>query len=167
MRPPHRARRRIAAAFATPCLGRQFHGEAMKSKTRGLSKAELPVIRHRLGLTIKSMAQAVGLKLPSYYYYETRYVGDELPPWLSERIVALARKKNIDLSSRALRAPAELRLRGARGHDQARLLRDILRTLHDIRLIMRARGPSAVFVVKDERPGQALRGATGSALRTR
>lgn len=137
----------------------------MKNRTR-VSKAELPIIRHRLGLTIKNMAQAVGLKLPSYYYYETRYVGDELPSWLSDKIVALARKKNIDLSSRALRAEGELRLRGTRGHDQAQLLRDILRMLHDIRVIMRARGPSAVFVVKDERSGQSLRNGGGS-LRAR
>src|SRR5688500_9909057 len=56
---------------------RQSRGEAMKAmktKARGLSKSELPAIRRRLGLTIKTMAQAVGLKLPSYYYYETRYV---------------------------------------------------------------------------------------------
>ena len=45
----------------------------------------------------------------------------------------------------------------AGAHDQARLLRDILRTLHDIRVIMRERGPSAVFVVKDERKTQGLR----------
>jgi hypothetical protein len=133
----------------------------MKTRTRGLSKSELPVIRHRLGLTIKSMAQAVGLKLPSYYYYETRYVGEALPAWLSDRIVSLARKKNVDLSQRGLRAPADLRVR-AGAHDQARLLRDILRTLHDIRVIMRRRGPAAVFVVKDERKPQALRAANGS-----
>lgn len=139
----------------------------MKNKSRGLSKSELPVIRHRLGLTIKSMAQAVGLKLPSYYYYETRYVGEELPAWLSDKILSLARKKNIDLSPRTLRAPLELRLRGGRGQDQAQLLRDILRTLHDIRVIMRDRGPSAVFVVKDERRGQVLRGAANGSLRTR
>jgi len=138
----------------------------MKTKSRGLSKSELPVIRHRLGLTIKSMAQGVGLKLPSYYYYETRYVGEELPSWLSDKILAIARKKNIDLSSRALRAPAEMRMR-ANGGDQARLLRDILRTLHDIRVIMRERGPSAVFVVKDERRAQTLRAATNGALRAR
>jgi hypothetical protein len=137
----------------------------MMTKSRGLSKSELPVIRHRLGLTIKSMAQAVGLKLPSYYYYETRYAGEELPSWLSERIMAMARKKNIDLSARTLRAPTELRMRGG-GQDQARLLRDILRTLHDIRVIMRERGPSAVFVVKDERRAQGLRGVSGS-VRTR
>jgi hypothetical protein len=89
----------------------------MKSKLRGLSKSELPVIRHRLGLTIKSMAQAVGLKLPSYYYYETRYVGEELPAWLSDKILAIARKKNIDLTTRALRAPEGLRMR-AGGQDQ-------------------------------------------------
>ena len=135
------------------------------TKSRGLSKSELPVIRHRLGLTIKSMAQAVGLKLPSYYYYETRYVGEELPSWLSDKIMAMARKKNIDLSTRTLRAPTELRMRGG-GQDQARLLRDILRTLHDIRVIMRERGPSAVFVVKDERRAQRLRGVNGS-IRTR
>jgi hypothetical protein len=136
----------------------------MKAKSRGLSKAELPVVRHRLGMTIKDMAGAVGLKLPSYYYYETRYVGEELPAWLSDKIVALARKKNVDLSARTLRAPAELRIRNG-GHDQARLLRDILRTLHDIRVIMRERGPSAVFVVKDER--RTLRGAANGSLRTR
>jgi hypothetical protein len=138
----------------------------MKAKSRGLSKAELPVVRHRLGMTIKSMAQAVGLKLPSYYYYETRYVGEELPAWLSDKIVSLARKKNIDLSSRMLRAPAELRMRNG-GHDQARLLRDILRTLHDIRVIMRERGPSAVFVVKDERRPNGVRGATNGSMRVR
>jgi len=136
----------------------------MKTKSRGLSKSELPVVRHRLGMTIKDMAQAVGLKLPSYYYYETRYVGEELPAWLSGKIVALARKKNVDLSVRTLRAPGELRLRNG-GHDQARLLRDILRTLHDIRVIMRERGPSAVFVVKDER--RALRGAANGSMRAR
>jgi hypothetical protein len=138
----------------------------MKVKSRGLSKAELPVVRHRLGMTIKSMAQAVGLKLPSYYYYETRYVGEELPGWLSDKIVSLARKKNIDLSVRMLRAPAELRMRNG-GHDQARLLRDILRTLHDIRVIMRERGPSAVFVVKDERRANSLRAVTNGSMRTR
>ncbi|HEX2117005.1 MAG TPA: hypothetical protein VHM01_21590, partial [Alphaproteobacteria bacterium] len=57
------------------------------------------------------MAEAVGLKLPSYYYYETRYVGETLPDWLSEKIVSLARKKNVDLSQRGLRAHGELRLR--------------------------------------------------------
>ena len=133
----------------------------MKSKTRGLSKSELPVIRHRLGLTIKNMAQAVGLKLPSYYYHETRYVGEELPAWLSDKIVAIARKKNIDLTSRALRASEGMRMRPG-GQDQARLLRDILRTLHDIRVIMRERGPSAVFVVKDERRAGARAAANGS-----
>jgi hypothetical protein len=128
----------------------------MKAKTRGLSKSELPAIRHRLGLTIKTMAQAVGLKLPSYYYYETRYVGEELPNWLSDKVLTLARKKNISVSPRTLRPHMEPRGRaGAR--DQALLLRDILRTLHDIRVIMRARGPSAVFVVKDERGGRAVR----------
>ena len=126
-----------------------------------LSKSELPVVRHRLGLTIKSMAQAVGLKLPSYYYYETRYVGETLPEWLSEKIVSLARKKNIDLSQRVLRTHGDLRVRSG-ANDQARLLRDILRTLHDIRVIMRRRGPSAVFVVKDERKPQLLRSANGS-----
>jgi hypothetical protein len=133
----------------------------MKTRARGLSKSELPVVRHRLGMTIKNMAQAVGLKLPSYYYYETRYVGETLPDWLSEKIVSLARKKNIDLSERVLRAHGDLRMR-AGANDQARLLRDILRTLHDIRVIMRERGPSAVFVVKDERKPQALRSANGS-----
>jgi hypothetical protein len=137
----------------------------MKTKSRGLSKAELPVVRHRLGMTIKDMAQAVGLKLPSYYYYETRYVGEELPAWLADKIVALARKKNVDLSPRTLRAPADLKLRT--GNDQARLLRDILRTLHDIRVIMRERGPSAVFVVKDDRRANALRNTTNGSLRTR
>lgn len=122
-------------------------------------------MRHRLGLTIKSMAQAVGLKLPSYYYYETRYAGEELPVWLSDKIIALARKKNVDLSPRMLRANPDLHIRG--GKDQARLLRDILRTLHDIRVIMRDRGPSAVFVVKDERRGQAVRGAVNGSLRAR
>lgn len=137
----------------------------MKSKSRGLSKSELPAVRHRLGLTIKNMAQAVGLKLPSYYYYETRYVGEELPAWLSDKILAIARKKNIDLTSRALRPPVALRGR-AGGQDQARLLRDILRTLHDIRVIMRERGPSAVFVVKDERrPGG--RAAVNGSIRAR
>jgi hypothetical protein len=116
-------------------------------------------------MTIKDMAQAVGLKLPSYYYYETRYVGEELPGWLSDKIVSLARKKNVDLSPRTLRAPPELRVRN--GGDQARLLRDILRTLHDIRVIMRERGPSAVFVVKDERRAQALRATANGSLRTR
>jgi hypothetical protein len=138
----------------------------MKTRTRGLSKSDLPVIRHRLGLTIKSMAQAVGLKLPSYYYYETRYVGEALPDWLSDRIVALARKKNIELSEKVLRASGNLRLR-AGTHDQARLLRDILRTLHDIRVIMRERGPSAVFVVKDERRSNGLRGSANGSMRTR
>lgn len=138
----------------------------MKSKSRGLSKSELPVVRHRLGLTIKSMAQAVGLKLPSYYYYETRYVGEELPSWLSDKILAMARKKNIDLTSRALRAPEGLRMR-ASGQDQARLLRDILRTLHDIRVIMRERGPSAVFVVKDDRRANGGRGVVSGSIRTR
>jgi DNA-binding XRE family transcriptional regulator len=139
----------------------------MKTKSRGLSKTELPVVRHRLGMTIKDMAGAVGLKLPSYYYYETRYVGEELPAWLADKIVALARKKNVDLSARMLRAPAELRIRNG-GHDQARLLRDILRTLHDIRVIMRERrGPSAVFVVKDERRFQGLRGTANGAMRAR
>jgi hypothetical protein len=133
----------------------------MKTRTRGLSKSELPVIRHRLGLTIKNMAQAVGLKLPSYYYYETRYVGEALPEWLSDKIIQLARKKNIDLSQRTLRVPADLRGR-ATANDQARLLRDILRTLHDIRVIMRDRGPSAVFVVKDESKPQGPRAANGS-----
>jgi DNA-binding XRE family transcriptional regulator len=134
----------------------------MKMKSRGLSKSELAVVRHRLGMTIKDMAQAVGLKLPSYYYYETRYVGEELPTWLSDKIVALARKKNVDLSTRTLRAPADMKIRNS--GDQARLLRDILRTLHDIRVIMRERGPSAVFVVKDER--RALRSAL-NGVRTR
>jgi hypothetical protein len=138
----------------------------MKSKLRGLSKSELPVIRHRLGMTIKSMAQAVGLKLPSYYYYETRYVGEELPPWLSDKILAIARKKNIELTTRALRAPEGQRMR-AGGQDQARLLRDILRTLHDIRVIMRERGPSAVFVVKDERRANGGRGAVNGSIRAR
>jgi hypothetical protein len=137
----------------------------MKTRTRGVSKSELPVVRHRLGLTIKSMAQAVGLKLPSYYYYETRYVGEALPEWLSDKIIQLARKKNIDLSQRMLRTPADLRGR-ATASDQARLLRDILRTLHDIRVIMRERGPSAVFVVKDERKPQGVR-STNGALRSR
>jgi hypothetical protein len=138
----------------------------MKTKARGLSKSELPAIRRRLGLTIKTMAQAVGLKLPSYYYYETRYVGEELPDWLSDKVLALARKKNISLSPRTLRSHMDPRGRaGAR--DQALLLRDILRTLHDIRVIMRARGPSAVFVVKDERAGRAGRAMAINAARLR
>lgn len=138
----------------------------MRSRSRGLSKAELPVLRHRMGLTIKLMAQAVGLKLPSYYYYETRYVGEELPSWLSHKILSLARKKNIDLSPRMLRTASDARLRtGAR--DQARLLRDILHTLHDIRVIIRERGPAAVFVVKDERTGRNGRTASNGAMRTR
>jgi hypothetical protein len=103
----------MVTAKLRPTLRRalSFHGELMRTKSRGLSKSELPVVRHQLGLTIKAMAQAVGLKLPSYYYYETRYVGEELPSWLSHKVVSLARKKNIDLSSRTLRTAADPRAR--------------------------------------------------------
>ena len=51
--------------------------------------------------------------------------------------------------------------------DQALLLRDILRTLHDIRVIMRERGPSAVFVVNDERAGRLGRGTAVNPTRPR
>jgi hypothetical protein len=140
--------------------------KAMKTKARGLSKSELPAIRRRLGLTIKTMAQAVGLKLPSYYYYETRYVGEALPDWLADKVLGLARKNNVSLSPRALRSHTDPRGR-ASARDQALLLRDILRTLHDIRVIMRERGPSAVFVVKDERAGRLGRGAAVNPTRPR
>lgn len=130
----------------------------MKTRARGLSKSELPAVRHKMGLTIKRMARAVGLKLPSYYYYETRYVGDELPGWLSHKVMALARKRNIDLSPGTL--GAEINGNGRMSaRDETRLLRDILKTLNDIRVIMRDRGPSAVFVVKDERPTRQPAGA--------
>jgi len=128
----------------------------MKTRGRGLSKSELPVVRHKMGLTIKRMASAVGLKLPSYYYYETRYVGDELPDWLSHKVIALARKRNIDLSPETLRSAANGNGR-KNGRDDTRLLRDILRALQDIRVIVRDRGPAAVFVVKDERPARSAR----------
>lgn len=138
----------------------------MKNRARGLLKSDLPAVRHRMGLTIKTMAQAVGLKLPSYYYYETRYVGEELPAWLADKVLALARKKNVTLSPRSLRGMANPRMR-ASARDQARLLRDILRTLHDIRVIMRDRGPSAVFVVKEERPGRIVQRSSGASGRLR
>jgi hypothetical protein len=135
----------------------------MKTRARGLSKSELPAVRQKMGLTIKRMARAVGLKLPSYYYYETRYVGDELPNWLSHKVMALARKRNVDLSPDTLRAAVKRNGR-ASARDETRLLRDILKTLHDIRVIMRDRGPSAVFVVKDERP---MRHSAGASTRIR
>jgi hypothetical protein len=130
----------------------------MKTRARRISKSELPAVRHKMGLTIKRMARAVGLKLPSYYYYETRYVGEELPIWLSHKVTALARKRNVDLSPATLRAAINGNGR-ANGRHEARLLRDILKALHDIRVIMRDRGPSAVFVVKDERSARIARQA--------
>jgi hypothetical protein len=138
----------------------------MKTRVRPISKSELPAVRHKMGLTIKRMARAVGLKLPSYYYYETRYVGDELPTWLSHKVTELARKRNIDLSRSTLRAVANGNGR-ASARDEARLLRDILKTLHDIRVIMRDRGPSAVFVVNDERSARIARHSASIAARVR
>lgn len=134
----------------------------MKSRIQSLSKADLSLVRRSMRLTIKDMAQAVGLKLPSYYYYETRFAGETLPAWLSRKVVALARKRGIDLSPRALRT-LQGRSSARPASDQARLLRDILKTLNDIKAIVRNRGPSAVFVVQDGRPrsGRGQPGVSG------
>lgn len=135
----------------------------MKNHARNLSKSELSFIRRSMGLTIKDMAHAVGLKLPSYYYYETRFTGEAVPAWLSRKVCALARKRGVDLSPRALRA-LKGDSPGKPTSDQASLLRDILKTLNDIKVMVRDRGPSAVLVVQDN-PPRSGRGASGASGR--
>jgi DNA-binding XRE family transcriptional regulator len=57
-----------------------------------ITKSQLPAVRRNLGMTIAQMAKAIGLKDPTYYYYETRFAGDVLPKQISDKIVKLARQ---------------------------------------------------------------------------
>ena len=77
-----------------------------------ITKIQLPTVRRNLGMTIAEMAKAVGLKVPTYYYYETRFSGEVLPNQISEKIGKLARQNG----SRIPRAKIEKAKRDANGN---------------------------------------------------
>lgn len=78
-----------------------------------ITKTQLPAVRRNLDMTIAEMAKAVGLKVQTYYYYETRFSGDVLPSQISEKIIKLARQNG----ARIPRAKSVERIKhGAKGN---------------------------------------------------